>query len=126
MYALTRQAVLEKDPGLLPQINRAEEDIDGMRRRLIDAHIQRLNAGACRPESSGVFINLDLDDLHGLAEDVLAARGGPLIHIVGHGAARTVASHALNIFGDHSDVMACRQTGFAMLAESNPQEVMES
>ena len=58
LYALTRQAVLEKDPGLLPQINRAEEDIDGMRRRLIDAHIQRLNAGACRPESSGVFINL--------------------------------------------------------------------
>ena len=58
LYALTRQAVLEKNPGLLPQINRAEEDIDGMRRRLIDAHIQRLNAGACRPESSGVFINL--------------------------------------------------------------------
>jgi len=39
--------------------------------------------------------------------------------------ARTVASHALNIFGDHSDVYACRQTGFAMLAESNPQEVMD-
>ncbi len=58
LYALTRQAVLEKDPSLLPQIERAEEDIDGMRRRLIDAHIQRLNAGACRPESSGVFINL--------------------------------------------------------------------
>ena len=38
--------------------------------------------------------------------------------------ARTVATHALNIFGDHSDVYACRQTGFAMLAESNPQEVM--
>ncbi|MBQ8902967.1 MAG: pyruvate:ferredoxin (flavodoxin) oxidoreductase, partial [Oscillospiraceae bacterium] len=39
--------------------------------------------------------------------------------------ARTVATHALNIFGDHSDVYACRQTGFAMLAESNPQEVMD-
>ena len=39
--------------------------------------------------------------------------------------ARTVAAHALNIFGDHSDVYACRQTGFAMLAESNPQEVMD-
>ena len=39
--------------------------------------------------------------------------------------ARTVASHALNIFGDHSDVYACRQTGFAMLAETNPQEVMD-
>ncbi len=39
--------------------------------------------------------------------------------------ARTVASHSLNIFGDHSDVYACRQTGFAMLAETNPQEVMD-
>ncbi len=39
--------------------------------------------------------------------------------------ARTVASHSLNIFGDHSDVYACRQTGFAMLAETNTQEVMD-
>mgnify|MGYP003006254739 CR=1 FL=1 len=39
--------------------------------------------------------------------------------------ARTVATQSLNIFGDHSDVMAVRQTGFAMLAESNPQEVMD-
>ena len=39
--------------------------------------------------------------------------------------ARCVASHALNIFGDHSDVYACRQTGFAMMAESNGQEVMD-
>ncbi len=42
-----------------------------------------------------------------------------------HVSARTVATHALNIFGDHSDVMACRQTGFAMLAEGNVQEVMD-
>ncbi|CRH62750.1 Pyruvate synthase subunit porA [Chlamydia trachomatis] len=42
-----------------------------------------------------------------------------------HVAARTVATQALSIFGDHSDVMACRQTGFAMLAETNPQEVMD-
>jgi len=42
-----------------------------------------------------------------------------------HVSARQVATHALNIFGDQSDVMACRQTGFAMLAESNVQEVMD-
>ncbi|MEF2593631.1 MAG: pyruvate:ferredoxin (flavodoxin) oxidoreductase, partial [Eggerthellaceae bacterium] len=42
-----------------------------------------------------------------------------------HVSARTVATQALSIFGDHSDVMACRQTGFAMLAESNVQEVMD-
>ena len=50
---------------------------------------------------------------------------GELLPAVFHVSARTVASHALNIFGDHSDVYACRQTGFAMLAETNTQEVMD-
>jgi len=42
-----------------------------------------------------------------------------------HVSARSLSVHALSIFGDHSDVMACRQTGFALLAASNPQEVMD-
>ncbi len=50
---------------------------------------------------------------------------GELLPSVFHVSARCVASHALNTFGDHSDVYACRQTGFAMLAETNPQEVMD-
>ncbi|MBQ3008165.1 MAG: pyruvate:ferredoxin (flavodoxin) oxidoreductase, partial [Oscillospiraceae bacterium] len=50
---------------------------------------------------------------------------GELLPNVIHVSARTVAAHALNIFGDHSDVYACRQTGFAMLAETNTQEVMD-
>ena len=50
---------------------------------------------------------------------------GELLPCVFHVSARTVAAHALNIFGDHSDVYACRQTGFGMLAETNPQEVMD-
>ena len=50
---------------------------------------------------------------------------GELLPCVFHVSARCVASHALNIFGDHSDVYACRQTGFAMMAETNPQEVMD-
>ena len=50
---------------------------------------------------------------------------GELLPCVFHVSARCVASHALNIFGDHSDIYACRQTGFAMLAETNPQEVMD-
>ncbi len=50
---------------------------------------------------------------------------GELLPSVFHVSARTVSTHALNIFGDHSDVMACRQTGFAMLAEGNVQEVMD-
>ena len=50
---------------------------------------------------------------------------GELLPNVIHVSARCVASHALNIFGDHSDVYACRQTGYAMIAGSNPQEVMD-
>ena len=50
---------------------------------------------------------------------------GEQLPAVFHVSARTVAAQSLNIFGDHSDVYACRQTGFAMLAESNPQEVMD-
>ena len=50
---------------------------------------------------------------------------GELLPCVFHVSARTVATHALNIFGDHSDVMACRQTGFAMLCENDVQEIMD-
>ena len=50
---------------------------------------------------------------------------GELLPSVFHVSARTVASHSLCIFGDHGDVMACRQTGFAMLAEGSVQEVMD-
>ena len=48
---------------------------------------------------------------------------GELTPFVMHVAARTLATHALSIFGDHSDVMACRQTGFALLASGSVQEV---
>ncbi len=50
---------------------------------------------------------------------------GELLPCVINVSARCVASHALNIFGDHSDIYACRQTGFAMLCSSNVQEVMD-
>ena len=50
---------------------------------------------------------------------------GELLPCVFHVTARTLASHALSIFGDHQDVMACRQTGFAMFCEGSVQEVMD-
>ncbi len=50
---------------------------------------------------------------------------GELLPTVFHVSARTIASHALSIFGDHQDVMSVRQTGFAMLAEGSVQEVMD-
>ncbi|MFA6583641.1 MAG: pyruvate:ferredoxin (flavodoxin) oxidoreductase, partial [Elusimicrobiaceae bacterium] len=50
---------------------------------------------------------------------------GELTPTVFHVTARTIATHALSIFGDHSDVMACRSTGFGMLVSANPQETMD-
>ena len=77
-----------------------------------------LNAGALTttyPASQGLL--LMIPNMYKIAGELLPA--------VFHVSARTVATHSLNIFGDHSDVMACRQTGFAMLAEGNVQEVMD-
>ena len=50
---------------------------------------------------------------------------GELLPCVFHVSARALAAHALSIFGDHADVMACRQTGFAMLASNSVQEAMD-
>ena len=50
---------------------------------------------------------------------------GELMPCVFHVSARALAAHALNIFGDHADVMACRQTGFAMVCSNSVQEVMD-
>jgi len=50
---------------------------------------------------------------------------GELTPTVFHVSARAIATHALSIFGDHSDVMSCRQTGWSMLCSNNPQEVMD-
>ena len=58
LYILTKEAIVEKDTRHLPRIDRVEDQVDGLRKRLIDSHIQRLNQGACKAESSGVFINL--------------------------------------------------------------------
>ena len=77
-----------------------------------------LNAGALTTTytaSQGLL--LMIPNMYKIAAELLPA--------VFHVSARTVATQSLNIFGDHSDVMACRQTGFAMLAETNPPEVMD-
>ena len=50
---------------------------------------------------------------------------GELLPTVFHVSARALASHALSIFGDHQDVMACRQSGFAMLASASVQEALD-
>lgn len=58
LYLLTRQIMTEKETRLIPQIDQVENEIDSFRKKLIDKHIERLNSGECKPESSGIFINL--------------------------------------------------------------------
>lgn len=58
LYQLTKKLIQEKDSGLLDQIDQAENDIDALRKELIDNHIERLNTGECQPECSGVLINM--------------------------------------------------------------------
>lgn len=58
LYGLTRRVMVEKDAGLLGEVDRVENDVDTLRKRLIESHIERLNQGACSAASSGVFINL--------------------------------------------------------------------
>ena len=58
LFGLTKRIVLEKDMSLVSKADMLEDQIDASRKRLIDEHIERLNAGICKPESSGVFINL--------------------------------------------------------------------
>ena len=77
-----------------------------------------LNAGALATTctaSQGLL--LMIPDMYKMAGELLPA--------VFHVTARAVAGHALSIYGDQSDVMACRQTGFALLCENDPQEVMD-
>ena len=77
-----------------------------------------LQAGAvCTTFTSSQGLLLMIPNMYKIA--------GELTSFVMHVAARTVATHALSIFGDHSDVMACRSTGFAMLASCNVQEAQD-
>ncbi len=58
LYGLIRRLLLDKEPGLLDQVDQVEERIDGLRKRSIDNHIKRLNQRECQPACSGVFINM--------------------------------------------------------------------
>lgn len=58
LYGVTKEYLETKDSGLLPQVDQAEDRVDGLRRQFIDNHIRRLNLGECKPECSGVFINM--------------------------------------------------------------------
>lgn len=58
LYKLTTEVLLSKNTSLLNEIDKVEDDIDTYRKSLVDSHVERLNQGTCKPESSGIFINL--------------------------------------------------------------------
>lgn len=58
LYAAARGTLEESDPGRLAGVDALEDEVDAMRKKLIDDHIERLNGGYCKPENSNVFINL--------------------------------------------------------------------
>ena len=58
LYDITKQAVTENDKDKLAHVDEVEDMIDGDRKRLVNAHIERRNKGLCKAESSGIFINL--------------------------------------------------------------------
>lgn len=84
-------------------------------------------AGACHGAVTGGVLTSSFTASQGLLLMIpnLYLMAGELMPVVLHVSARTVAKHALSIFNDHSDVMACRQTGFAQLCSNSVQEVMD-
>ncbi len=103
------------------------ENIYGQVPRIIEMQSEAGAAGAVHGSLQGGALSSTFTSSQGLLLMIpnMYKIAGELTPTVFHIAARTVATHALSIFGDHSDVMAVRSTGFAMLFGNNPQEAMD-
>ncbi len=107
---------------------KGEKNIWGSVPKVVEMQSEAGAAGACHGSLTAGSLTTTFTASQGLLLMIpnMYKIAGELTPTVFHVSARAVASHALSIFGDHSDVMACRQTGWAMLASNNPQEVMDS
>lgn len=133
-YAFTEVAAIYP---ITPSSNMAEEtdamaargvkNIFGQTVRLAEMESEGGAAGAVHGSLSAGALTTTYTASQGLLLMIpnMYKIAGELIPSVIHVSARCVSTHALNIFGDHSDVMACRQTGYAMLCSANVQEVMD-
>jgi pyruvate-ferredoxin/flavodoxin oxidoreductase len=103
---------------------RREPNIWGTVPRVVEMQSEGGAAGAVHGALQGGALSTTFTSSQGLLLMIpnMYKIAGELTPVVFHVAARTIATHALSIFGDHSDVYACRQTGFAMLASASPQE----
>ena len=104
-----------------------KENIFGQQVRVVEMQSEAGAAGAVHGSLSAGALTTTYTASQGLLLMIpnMYKIAGELLPCVINVSARAVASHALSIFGDHSDVYACRQTGFAMLAGTNPQEAMD-
>ncbi len=103
------------------------ENMFGQKLRLAEMQSEAGAAGAVHGSLSAGALTVTYTASQGLLLMIpnMYKISGELLPTVFHVSARALAAHSLNIFGDHSDVMACRQTGFAMLASNSVQEVMD-
>ncbi|MBQ4371451.1 MAG: pyruvate:ferredoxin (flavodoxin) oxidoreductase [Firmicutes bacterium] len=106
---------------------RGEKNIFGQQVRVVEMQSEGGAAGAVHGSLASGALTTTYTASQGLLLMIpnMYKIAGELLPGVFHVSARTLAAHALNIFGDHSDVMACRQTGFAMLCSSSVQEAMD-
>ncbi len=133
-YAFTEVAAIYP---ITPSSNMAEatdkwasdgkENIFGQQVRVVEMQSEAGAAGAVHGSLSAGALTSTYTASQGLLLMIpnMYKIAGELLPCVINVSARAIASHALSIFGDHSDVYACRQTGFAMLAGTNPQEAMD-
>ncbi|MEG1993619.1 MAG: pyruvate:ferredoxin (flavodoxin) oxidoreductase, partial [Oscillospiraceae bacterium] len=106
---------------------KGRENIFGEQVKVVEMQSEAGAAGAVHGSLQGGALTTTFTASQGLLLMIpnMYKMAGELLPAVINVSARSLASHALNIFGDHQDVYACRQTGFAMLASTNPQEVMD-
>ncbi len=125
IYPITPSSVMAENVDEWASLNR--KNIFGKEVKVVEMESEGGAAGAVHGSLTAGALTSTFTASQGLLLMIpnmykIAAEGYPAVM---HVSARTVATHALNIFGDHSDVMACRQTGFAMLCSRDPQEVMD-
>ena len=125
IYPITPSSVMAENVDEWASVNR--KNIFGEEVKVVELESEAGAAGAVHGSITAGALTTTFTASQGLLLMIpnMYKLAGEETPTVIHVSARAVSTHALNIFGDHSDVMACRQTGFAMLASRSPQEVMD-
>ncbi len=123
IYPITPSSVMADNMDKFSCLNK--KNIFGSKVEVVEMQSEAGAAGAIHGAISAGALSTTFTSSQGLLLMIpsMYKMAGELMPNVIHVAARSVATHALSIFGDHSDVYACRQTGYAMLCSNSPQEV---